>query len=176
MPTGGIVTAGIGASVRDALARGYRVGFVGGTDNHTSFPTRDPEMGKGFCGMTCVLAEALTREAIWDAMNARRTYATTGVPILARWTVNGHEMGQEGRLRGDQVRFSAEIHATAPIERVEVIADGKVVWRHHPDAYDVTFDDEELPPPPSQAGYYYLRLRQHDGHRAWLSPVWLDRD
>ena len=26
----------------------------------------------------------------------------------------------------------------------------------------------------SDSAYYYLRLRQADGHRAWLSPVWLD--
>lgn len=174
----GVVTGGIGASVRDTLARGYRIGFVGGTDNHTAFPTRNPEMGGGYIGMACVLADDLTREAIWDAMNDRRTYATSGKPILAHWTVNGHEMGEEAKLEGDAVTFSATLHGTAPIERVEVVSGGEIVWRSHPDAFDVTLTDEALPAPPPGNGssaYYYLRLRQHDGHRAWLSPVWLDR-
>jgi len=174
----GVVTGGIGASVRDALAMGYRIGFVGGTDNHTAFPTRNAQMGGGYIGMACVLADALTRESIWDAMNARRTYATSGKSILCHWTVNGHEMGEEGKLEGKTVTFSAALHGTAPIERVEVISGGEIVWRSHPDAFDVTLTDEALPAPPAGSGnsaYYYLRLRQHDGHRAWLSPVWLDR-
>jgi len=174
----GVVTGGIGASVRDALAMGHRIGFVGGTDNHTAFPTRDAQMGGGYIGMACVLADELTRESIWDAMNARRTYATSGKPILAHWTVNGHEMGEEAKLTGDTVTFSATLHGTAPIERIEVISNGQIVWRSHPDAFDVRLTDEALPAPPSGSGdsaSYYLRLRQHDGHRAWLSPVWLDR-
>ncbi|MFW5682419.1 MAG: CehA/McbA family metallohydrolase [Phycisphaeraceae bacterium] len=174
----GVVTSGIGASVRDALAMGHRIGFVGGTDNHTGFPTRDSEMGNGYIGMACVLAHELTRESIWDAMNDRRTYATSGKPIVCHWTVNGHEMGEEAKLQRDAVAFSATLHGTAPIERIEVISNGEVVWQSHPDAFDVTLTDESLPAPPAGNGtsaYYYLRLRQHDGHRAWLSPVWLDR-
>ena len=34
----------------------------------------------------------------------------------------------------------------------------------------------ELPPLEGDGAYYYLRLKQRDGHRAWLSPVWLDRE
>ncbi len=28
--------------------------------------------------------------------------------------------------------------------------------------------------PEGELAYYYLRLRQVDGHWAWLSPVWFD--
>ena len=171
----GIVTGGIGASVQDALAMGYRVGFVAGTDNHSAFPTRNADMEEDFVGMACILADDLSRESLWQAMDARRTYATSGKPILAHWTVNGLEMGSEGTLAGDAVRFNATLHGTAPIERVEVISNGAVVWRAHPDTYDFIVDDETLPTPDNTSAYYYLRLRQHDGHRAWLSPIWLDR-
>ena len=172
----GVVTAGIGASVQDALAMGYRIGFVGGTDNHTGFPTRHAELESDFVGMACVLADELSRDALFHAMDARRTYATSGKPILCHWTVNGHEMGEEGRLAEDEgVRFSASLHGTAPIGRVEVVSEGAVVWRGHPDAWDCVLADEPLPAPAGAGAYYYLRLRQHDGHRAWLSPVWLDR-
>lgn len=171
----GIVTSGIGASIQDALAMGYRIGFIGGTDNHTAFPTRDSKMGGNYKGMACVLAEEHSSEGIWDAMNARRTYATSGKPVLAHWTVNGNEMGSEAKLADGNVHFSATLHGTSPIERIEVISNGRVVWRAHPDAFDVTLVDQALPAPEGASAYYYLRLRQHDGHGAWLSPVWLDR-
>ena len=40
-------------------------------------------------GRAVVLAEALTREAVFDALHARRCYATTGAPIVLDFTVNG---------------------------------------------------------------------------------------
>jgi hypothetical protein len=172
----GVITRGLGASIRDALAMGYRVGFIAGTDNHVGFPSRQAEAGRsGFLGLACVLADDLSREAIWRAMDARRTYGTSGKPILCHWSVNGHEMGREASLEGDRVSFSASLRGTSPIERVEVVSNGQIVWRSHPDTYDVTISEEALPTPKGESAYYYLRLRQHDGHRAWLSPVWLDR-
>jgi len=154
---------------------GYRIGFVGGTDNHVGFPTRNSEIDFDYCGMACVLAYELSREAIWQAMDARRTYATTGKPILCHWQLNGNEMGTEASLNDERVEFSATLHGTAPIERVEIISNGKVVWRSRFIDDDVTVTNEKLPLPQDKNTYYYLRLRQHDGHRAWLSPVWLDR-
>ena len=74
------------------------------------------------------------------------------------------------------MHFSASLHGTAPIERVEIIADGRCVWQDAPDSWDVEIDGEELPAPEGTGSCYYLRLRQKDGHRAWLSPVWLDRE
>jgi hypothetical protein len=166
----GIRTGGQGASVQDALAAGWQLGFVAGTDNHEGHPTQ--KAGQ-YVGLTCFRAEALTREAIWQAMDRRHTYATSGVPIVADFQVGGVASGDEAGLgRGAGVAFSAQLHGTAPIEVVEVISQGRCVWRQRPDAWDVEIDDE-LPAPAGGSGYYYLRLRQRDGHRAWLSPVWL---
>jgi hypothetical protein len=172
----GIVTGGLGASVQDALAMGYRMGFIGGTDNHSGFPTRDPKLDGCYIGMAAFLAPALTREAIWQAMDARRTYATSGVPILCDWQVNGLDMGAEGRWQpGTDVRFSATLNGTAAIRVIEVISERQVVWQRAVDALDVSLVDECLPAPTGDSAWYYLRLRQEDGHRAWLSPIWLDR-
>ena len=49
------------------------------------------------------------------------------------------------------------------------------MWREKPGAWDVELEGIELPAPAGAWAYYYLRLRQVDGHRAWLSPVWFDR-
>ena len=41
-----------------------------------------------------VLARALTRDDIWDAIRSRRVYATTGANILLDFQVNGAHMGE----------------------------------------------------------------------------------
>lgn len=170
--TWGIHMGEQGASVQDALAQGWRLGFVAGTDNHEGHPTqRDGR----YVGMTCFRAPELTREAIWQAMDHRRTYATSGVPIVADFVVNGLAAGGETNLAaGESVYCSARLHGTAPIEVVEVISGGRCVWRERPHRWDVEMNDIELPAPEGKWAYYYLRLRQADGHRAWLSPVWLN--
>ncbi len=127
--------------------------------------------------MTCFRAAKLTREAVWQAMDERWTYATSGVPIVCGYAVNGVRSGAEGVLaEGGEVHFSASLHGTAPIERIEIISNGQCVWQDAPDSWDVEIDGAELPVPEGSGSYYYLRLRQKDGHRAWLSPVWLDRE
>jgi hypothetical protein len=167
----GIVTGGIGASVQDALEQGYRIGFVGGTDNHSGAPTRDSLKPGTYAGLTGIYTDALTRTDIWDALWARRTYATSGVPIVGRVRIAGVDMGASVDAHEGPVRLEADLHGTAPIERVEVIGDRRVVWSMTPQALDVSLSDVLLP----DAGWYYLRLRQEDGHRAWFSPVWIDR-
>ena len=160
------------ASVRDALRLGYRLGFVAGTDNHHGYPTQ----GAGrYSDLTCFRAPELTREAIWQAMDQRRTYATTGAAIIADFSVCGCPSGMEGSLDdGDDVHFSATLHGTAPIEVVEIVSNDATVWQSQPREWDVVLDAVHLPPPRGKGAYYYLRMRQVDGHIAWLSPVWLD--
>lgn len=171
-PTWDIKQGNRGASIQDAFRLGWRLGFVAGTDNHQAYPTH---LNGQYTGMTCFLASELTRESVWESMNQRRTYATTGVQIVCDFMVNGLPVGSEGTRTGtDGVWFSAHLHGTAPIERVEIISNGSVIWESRPDALDVELNQEELPSPGDASAYYYLRLRQSDGHRAWLSPVWLD--
>ena len=169
----GIINGGHKASVQNALSMGWRLGFVGGTDNHHGFPT---QMGGKYIGLTCFLASELTRDAIWQAMDQRSTYATSGVPILCQFSVNGNSMGSTACLgKDEEVYFDASLHGTAPIEVVEVISNGQCVWRATPGEWDVELSAVSLPAPAGREAYYYLRLRQVDGHKAWLSPVWLER-
>ena len=108
-------------------------------------------------------------------MDQRYTYATSGVPIVCDFVVNGVRSGAEGTLAGGVV-FCAALHGTAPIERVEIISNGQCVWQDEPGSWDVEIDGADLPALAGDSAYYYLRLKQQDGHRAWLSPVWLDRE
>ena len=63
--------------VDEGLRQGHKFGFVASTDHHAGFP------GSYGDGMAAVLAEEKTRESIWEAIKARRTYAVTGDRIYA---------------------------------------------------------------------------------------------
>ena len=82
------------------MNKGYRLGFVGGSDTHITRPgSIIKEPGKPFpykeSGLTAVYAKELSREAILDALKHRRCYATTGHRIIVEFSINGHFMGEE---------------------------------------------------------------------------------
>ena len=62
---------GLSGSVRTALARSYRFGFVGGTDNHSGWSALK---GEGFCGLTTIQAPALALGQLFGTLHMRRCY------------------------------------------------------------------------------------------------------
>ena len=82
-------SARTGLSAQDAWVRGLRLSTIAASDDHRSQP------GKPHWGLAAVRAPALTREAIFDALHARRTYGTTGARILLDFRVNDAPMGSE---------------------------------------------------------------------------------
>ena len=82
--------------LRDALARGYRVGFVCGSDDHKGRPGAGHPGRSTFGvygGLTCVLGESLGRAAVLDALRQRRCYGTSGPRIAVSAECGGHPMG-----------------------------------------------------------------------------------
>ena len=170
-----INNGGLGGSARTALMRGYRLGFIGGTDNHCGWPTRQ---GSGYCGLTAVQADNLDAQTIFSAMYNRRCYATSGARIVADVTLNGHPMGGELELEpGQERKFQIRIQGTAPIVAVQIIHCGYVLADLPVEADQLDFNAEwadERPGRPLEDAYYYVRARQADGHCVWLSPFWVD--
>lgn len=76
-------------TVRAGMRLGHRFGFVASTDHHAGYP------GSYGDGRLAVWAEEKTRQAIWKAILARRTYAVTGDKIACRFRINGAEIGSE---------------------------------------------------------------------------------
>ncbi len=108
--------------LRDALKRGYRVGFTAGSDDHKGRPgAAHPGSGSFgvYGGLTCVYAEALTREGILEALRARRCYGTSGQRILLEVSADGHPMGSEFRAPSPP-EIAVRVLATSPIERVDL--------------------------------------------------------
>jgi hypothetical protein len=164
-----------GGDVQAALARGYRLGFTGGSDTHVSRPgsqlleadidvLRYPE-----AGLTAIVEADRTRGAVFAALRARRTYATTGARILLRVEANGHPMGSELHADAAPLRVIVEVHGTDALASVEVIRDGAVVESVSPGqaSAEIVYEDG------GDSGYLYVRVTQVDGHQAWSSPIWV---
>ena len=107
-----------GGTYQDALARGIRVGVIGSNDG-AGLPGR---WGKG---RAALWAEDCTREAIWAALAARRTYAVTGDRIELDLRAEGHPMGASATA-GEQVAVETRVTGSGPIDRIELILNGTV--------------------------------------------------
>src|SRR5206468_2845111 len=71
-------------------------------------------------GLTCVLAESLTRDAVFEAIRQRRCYGVTAAQrIHVELSIDGLPMGAEGRRNGP-VAIRGRVVGTGPVERVDV--------------------------------------------------------
>ena len=109
--------------LQDALRSGYRVGFAANSDGHKGRPGASHPGASTFGaygGLTCVLAESLTRDAVFEAIRRRRCYGVTAAQrIHVELTVNGLLMGAEGRARGP-VTIRGRVVGTGALERIDV--------------------------------------------------------
>lgn len=166
-------------SVQYALQKGYRLGFVTGSDSHAGTP--------GYChwvfsspnegyrgGLTCVMTDKLTKQSLFDALYHRQTYATTGQRILLDFTVNGVPMGQELSLGENPVRqLKVSVVGTDEIDRVEIISMGRTICTEAGNGTELNFTFTDTAVPAEGWTYYYVRVHQKDKALAWSSPVWV---
>ncbi|MFC1491205.1 DUF3604 domain-containing protein [Nitrospinota bacterium] len=123
--------------IEETLERGLRVGITAGSDDHTGrqglvYPNRRTNNVVSFDvkgGLLGLYANELTREAVWDAMRARRTYGTNGERIYLRTSCAGHWMGEEMNS-GKAPTIEVEVHGTAPLLDVELKRGVHTIYRH----------------------------------------------
>ena len=157
----------------EALDRGCKLGFIGSGDGHDCMPGNSI-WTRYINGLVAVYARELTRDAIIDAIQARRCYATTNERILAWFSVNGCMMGSDIVLeRDDRVKIDVSILATNDIENVHIIKNGKIIFSKRGSGRICEFRYEENV---DQKGhnYYYVKMKQKDGQMVWLSPVFVN--
>jgi hypothetical protein len=113
---------------RRYLANGFELGFVGASDDHIGHPGYKPRpLGRfyfdGYGGLAAVYAPAKTRNELFDAMKARRTYATNGARIILRAQINGRRMGEVVPSSRRRV-IEGVVHGTGPIESITLVKNG----------------------------------------------------
>lgn len=114
------------STMQYGLAQGHVFGVVGSTDHHSAHPG---SYGHGRMG---VWAEALTREAVWDAIFARRAYALTGDRIALDFQLNGKPMGSVLEEADPSRHVSVTVKGGAAIDYVEALRNNRVIHRHSP--------------------------------------------
>ena len=151
------------------LKKGHRFGFTAASDSHGLLwhPGESRKRDPYRTGLTAVQATSCTRDAIMEAIRTRRCYATSGVPILLDFQVDGAPMGSELNITGP-VRATAEAFGTDVIEKLELVGPRGVIEVVEGDSKAAHIEANV------DAPYVYARVTQRDGEMAWSSPVFLD--
>jgi hypothetical protein len=119
--------------IQDALERGYKVGFIAGSDDVMGRPGAS-HPGYHYArfvrnGLCAVFAKSLSRQDIWEALLARRTYATTGSRIIIFFKADGHFMGEE-YITGEPITFTARVIGTTGLEEVKIMRGLETVFEY----------------------------------------------
>jgi len=165
----------------EAIRRGLRLGFVGGSDDHRGAPgystptARDPHFSAAG-GLLAVYAQELTRESLWQAFFDRRVYATSGARMVLDFRIDDTPMGGVVRMRPDQeahLRFWTRLDGL--LDHVDLVGGTETIERFTGQASRVDeFAFEHCQRIRPGATPYFVRVVQVDGATAWSSPIWVE--
>jgi hypothetical protein len=162
------------------LTKGYRIGIMASTDGHYGNP------GYGYLKPTynwntqeigmaavAVYAKAHTREAIFEALINRQTYATSGDRIILAFDGDGHAMGSEFKSQRSPM-LNIEVNGTAPITTVEIKKNSQTVKTFEPNELDFKAKWQDVNFDTNNPCYYYVRVVQANKEEAISSPIWVN--
>lgn len=160
-----------GRHVIDALKLGYKFGFVGGGDTHDGRPGDSlyPESRLAGTdkfwpgGFTGVWAPALSRQAVFDAIKRRRTYATTQSRIF---------LDVAFRHRGSRSRVAIQAASEEGISEAAIVVNGNDAQTLRPGADRRVLVRNNLPVPMKRGDFAYVRVITAAHNMAWSSPHW----
>ena len=149
--------------VAAAWDKGYRLGVIASSDHlstHMSY--------------AMVYANDTSREAVYDAIKQRHTYAATD-NIIVDFRIGEAFMGDEIRLSGEVPTIRAVILGTSAIREVALVRNNEVIYTAAPDASEARFEFNDREPRPTE-NFYYVRAIQDNDEIAWSSPIWVVRE
>ena len=169
----------------DTGNEGYKLGIVASSDDHSGQLGNVSESSlwpPHSAGLAAVLATDKTREAIYDALKAKRTYATTGPRINlsfnARYGTSSAIMGETIQTAiGEKITFN--IQATgdgSPITKIQLIKNGEILKESISGSLEVTDIADGR-------SYYRAKVYQNGQgsqgssgglEMAWSSPIWVE--
>jgi hypothetical protein len=130
--------------LRDALARGLRLGASASSDEHRGRPGAGAPGANIFGargGLTGVLAPELSHAAVGTALRARRTWATTGTRAVALLRASDAWMGDELEVGDEPIVASYALYGDAPWEELTVFdTEGVLLCRRLADEVGATGD------------------------------------
>ncbi|MDQ4076294.1 MAG: CehA/McbA family metallohydrolase, partial [Chloroflexota bacterium] len=151
-----------------ALQQGWRIGALGNLDTET------PDWGADGSLRTGILLHELTEDALFDALRARRTFATEDANLAVALKAGDVWMGSEAQA--GPLQFSVLVSDPDNESlRLELMRDGLVVFTWEmisgalPQTWSVSIEGQP-------GDIYIIRAIQADGDHAWSSPLWVTGD
>jgi hypothetical protein len=143
----------------------YKLGFIGSGDHNS--------MG---IGLAALWVKEISRAGIIEALQSRRTFATTGDKIFVDFKVNKALFGTTTVEKGIP-KMEINVIGQYPLEKVEILRNSKVIHKFDIDAdtldFSQTFSDSNYKDE-KEVLYYYIRATQKNKALAWSSPVWVE--
>lgn len=168
------------------LIQGFHLSPSVGQDNHfrTWGDLTPARMG--------ILAAQLSRDDLLDAMRQNRTYATEDPDLRLEFSINGEPMGSVITLAADDP-LDIQVHVSDPTEPTTgyvaelfygdvvpqdkdslekwILVDGLTETFSFSGDGVLTFDEYIASGGPE---FFFARIQQSDGDRAWSAPVWIN--
>ena len=150
----------------NALKKGYKLGTESSSDHistHSSY--------------TMIYTPSTARRDIVESMRKRHAYGATDNIVLdvrARDRQGGEWMMGDILEMSTQPTLHVKVLGTSVVQSVEVVKDGKFVYKAEPNADTAEFDFTDTASAAGQS-WYYVRVIQIDRNMAWSSPIWITR-
>jgi len=165
---GGTQTDDPGHFAQDALNKGNVYGFVSFSDH-----------GSTHNSWAGIWVDELTREAMFDAMLARRTFGASD-EIVVRATAGDHMPGEQfSASMSAPPEIVISLEAPDEILRVDIVKNGEYVFTQRPGGRSASLRYRDMSPEPGDT-YYYVRVFQRDPENpsgdpeiAWASPFFV---
>jgi hypothetical protein len=159
------------AACNRALAAGYHLAFSSNQDNHCA------NWGASYGNRTAVLVKAdaanapLSREQLFEALRARRVFATMDKHAQLLLTANGRMMGERFDNQGP-LQLSASFSNDAGRQAAAITIFHGVPGSNG-NVTPLTDQAEVTVTPAPGPHFYYARLVQDDGNIVWSAPLWV---
>jgi len=158
--------------MQGGLESGKRFGVIGASDNHDSKPGRS-SWGIYPGGLAGIWATDLTRDSIWSSLWNYKTYATSADRIYLEVFIDGHPMGSEFETTGS-VKIEAYIIGKTDSLSAVLIKNNQKIASYESSNGVIEIDLQEDPGVGEH--FYYIRVTQDNGERAWSTPIWVSAD
>ena len=166
---------------QDALRRGAKMCVIGGSDDHDGMNGRVNESKPyphKYPGVTGVWATENSPAAIFDALQAGRTYAfmrgDQGGELDGRmiidFRINGHYMGETiTRPESRDLHIYYKVQSDVRVKTVTLVKNCRNYIALRAVSESILDYDQETP-----VDSYYLRVELTDGRFGWTSPIWVE--
>lgn len=138
-----------------------------------------------------VWAEENTKLSLWNALQNRKCYGTTGPRVIIEFYLDTYFMGDIIDLNhnphlNSERKIKASIFSPFPIEKIELIRNNeviniKVINQENANYEYVDFElYDNISLKHSQKNelfiFYYVRVFISNNNMAWSSPIWLTKN